>query len=342
MMIQEDCAKSCINISNLESLKNKHILITGGTGFVGTWIMEMLIYLNENFNFNVTIYLLSRNETPRKNHSEFEYIHFIKSDVKNVKELPNNINYVLHAAGTPDSREHVSNSIKTIDTFYKGTQNILDLVSRLPNLIKFIHFSSNKIYGSNYSTTPMDETNSTISGYNNQDVYSESKRISETLCKAYMSEFHLPIIIVRPFAFIGPFQSLDKPWAINNFIRDAILGGPIRILGNELTTKSYMYGSDLAYYILNILSEGKVGDTYNIGSSQPTTLFELATKIKNLINSEIEIKIKSSKDQYSKTSFDVPLTTKVENELNIKSFFEIEEALKRTILWNKLNNQKFG
>jgi dTDP-glucose 4,6-dehydratase len=341
-MIQEDCAKSCINISSLEKLKSSHILITGGTGFVGTWLTEMLIYLNENFNFNATIYLLSRNITPSKNYSEFKYVHFIKSDVKSVKELPSKINYVLHAAGTPDSREHVSNSIKTIDTFYKGTQNILDLASRLPNLVKIIHFSSNKIYGNNYSKVPMDENNTTIIGYNNQDVYSESKRMSETLCKAYMSELHLPIIIVRPFAFIGPFQSLDKPWAVNNFIRDAILGGPIRILGNELTTKSYMYGSDLAYFILNILTQGKVGEAYNIGSSAPTTLVELAIKIKNIINIDIEIKIRSSKDQYSKTSFDVPETSKVENELKIKSSFDIDEALKRTILWNKLKVKKIA
>jgi len=341
MMIQEDCAKSCVNISSLEKLKNSQILITGGTGFIGTWITEMIIYLNEKFNFNVTIYLLSRNETQIKNHSELKYVHYIKSDVKNVKELPSTINYILHAAGTPDSREHVSNSIKTIDTFYKGTQNILELASRLPSLYKIIHFSSNKIYGSNYSTTPMDETNTTIVGYNNQDVYSESKRISETLCKAYMSELHLPIIIVRPFAFIGPFQSLDKPWAINNFIRDGILGGPIRILGNEFTTKSYMYGSDLANCILNILSVGKIGEAYNIGSSTPVTLLELANKIKNLINNEIEIKIRSSKDTYSKTTFDVPMNTKAENELNVKHAFGIDDALKRTILWNKLNNQKF-
>ena len=341
-MIQEDCAKSCINISNLEKLKSSHILITGGTGFVGNWLTEMLIYLNENFNFNVTIYLLSRNVAQRINHSEFKYIHYIKSDVKNLKELPRTIEYILHAAGTPDSREHVSNSIKTIDTFYKGTQNILDLASRLPNLIKVIHFSSNKIYGTNYSRTPMHESNTTIVGNNNQDVYSESKRISETLCKAYISELHLPIIIVRPFAFIGPFQSLDKPWAINNFIRDAILGGPIRILGNELTAKSYMYGSDLAYFILNILTQGKVGEVYNLGSSDSTTLVELASKIKNIINSDIEIKIRSSKDQYSKTSFDVPDTSKVENELNIKSSFDIDEALKRTILWNKLKIKKLA
>lgn len=335
-MIQEDCAKSCINISNLEKLKSSHILITGGTGFVGTWLTEMIIYLNENFNFNLTVYLLSRNATQRSNYIKFKYINYIKSDVKNVKELPISIEYILHAAGTPDSREHVSNPIKTIETFYKGTQNILDLASRLPNLIKVIHFSSNKIYGTNYSTLLIDESNTTIVENNIQDVYSESKRISETICKAYMSELYLPIIIVRPFAFIGPFQSLDKPWAVNNFIRDAILGGPIRILGNELTTKSYMYGSDLAYFILNILVLGKVGETYNLGNSNPTNLFELATKIKNLINSEIEIKIKSSKDRYSRTSFDVPHTSKIENDLNIKSFFEIDEALKRTILWNKL------
>jgi dTDP-glucose 4,6-dehydratase len=339
-MIKEDCAKSCKDISRLENLKNSHILITGGTGFVGTWLTEMLIYLNEDFNFNITIYLLSRNGTLNKKYSQLKYLQHIQSDIKNVKELPSTINYVFHAAGTPDSREHVSNSLKTIDTFYKGTQNILDLASRLPYLVKIIHFSSNKIYGNNYSTVPMDETNNTIIGYNNQDVYSESKRMSETLCKAYMSELHLPIIIVRPFAFIGPFQSLDKPWAVNNFIRDAILGGPIRILGNELTTKSYMYGSDLANYLLNILAIGKVGEVYNVGSSQPTTLIELATKIKKIINSDIEIKIRSSKDQYSKTSFDVPQISKIENELNIKPVFDIEDALRRTILWNKLNSSK--
>ena len=61
-MIKEDCSKSCNNIQNIENLKDSHILITGGTGFVGTWLTEMLIYLNEGFNFNVTIYLLARNK----------------------------------------------------------------------------------------------------------------------------------------------------------------------------------------------------------------------------------------------------------------------------------------
>jgi nucleoside-diphosphate-sugar epimerase len=335
-MIKNDLEKSCINISNIDKLKNSNILITGGTGFIGKWLTEMFIYLNENFSFNTTIFLLSRNITKESNYNGISYIHYIKSDIKNIKELPTVLNYIIHAAGTPDSKEHVSNPLKTIETVIGGTQKILDLSSRLPNLIKFIHISSNKIYGNNFSTIPIDESNSTIIGYNNQDVYSESKRMSETICKSYISEFQLPITIVRPFAFIGPFQHLDKPWAINNFIRDAILGGPIKILGNEYSSKSYMYGSDLANYMLNILVFGKIGEAYNVGSSNPITLIDLATKIKTIIDSEIEIKVKSSKDIYSKTIFDVPDTTKIENELNIKEGFGIDEALRRTILWNKL------
>ena len=335
-MIKEDFEKSCTNTSNIDKLQNSNILITGGTGFIGKWLTEMLIYLNENFNFNITIYLLSRNIPKDSNYSRISYIHYIKSDIRNIKELPTVLNYIVHAAGTPDSKEHVSNPIKTIETIIGGTQKILDLSSRLPNLIKFIHISSNKIYGNNFSTIPIDESNSTIIGYNNQDVYSECKRMSETICKSYISEFHLPITIVRPFAFIGPFQHLDKPWAINNFIRDAILGGPIRILGNELSSKSYMYGSDLANYILSILVFGKIGEAYNVGSSNPITLIDLAKKIKNIINTEIEIKVKSSKDNYSKTIFDIPNVSKIENELNIKEGFGIDEALRRTILWNKM------
>lgn len=336
-MIKEDLEKSCTNILNIDKLKNSNILITGGTGFIGKWLTEMLIYLNENFNFNTTIYLLSRNIPKDSNYSGIRFIHYIKSDIRNIKELPSVLNYIIHAAGTPDSKEHVSNPIKTIETIIGGTQKILDLSSRLPNLIKFIHISSNKIYGNNFSTIPLYESNSTIIGYNSQDVYSECKRMSETICKSYISEFHLPITIVRPFAFIGPFQHLDKPWAINNFIRDAILGGPIRILGNELSSKSYMYGSDLANYMLNILVFGKIGEAYNVGSSNPITLIDLANKIKNIINTEIEIKVKSSKDNYSKTILDVPHTSKIGNELNIKEAFGIDEALKRTIMWNKQN-----
>jgi len=342
-MIRQDCLKSLTSsLGTLENLRDSHILITGGTGFIGKWLSEMLYILNEELHLNTHIYILARNEPNNFSYKENNNFHFIKSDIRNLKEIPKSINYIIHASGSPDSRDHISNPIKTLDTFYKGTQNILDQASRLPYLKKIIHLSSSKVYPNNYKMQPVSEENELSSVFQNNDIYAESKRISETICKAYISEFHLPIVITRPFAFMGPFQSLDKPWAINNFIRDAILGGPIRILGNQQTTKSYLYGSDLAAILLNLLILGESGEVYNIGNTSPIALIDLANKVKNSINSSIEITIKSSKNQYSNTLFDVPDCSKVEKTLGLNPVYSFDEALRRTIAWNIMNSQDNG
>lgn len=335
--IKEDCIKSCKDVDQLACLTNSCILITGGTGFAGRWILEMLNYLNKSYSFNIKIYLLARNEPSNFDIKDYKNVFFLKSDVKNLKEIPSEINYIIHAAGTPDSRFHVSNPIKTIEDNYKGTQNILNLATRLPNLKKFIHFSSNKVYGLNFIPSLISESKSTFENLDTNDGYSESKRISEAICKAYIAEMNLPIVLVRPFAFIGPFQSLEKPWAINSFIRDALLGGPIRIMGDEMTVKSYLYGSDLAAYIVNILSLGQVGEVYNLGSTEAITLIDLANKIKKIIGDGIGIKINSSKDIYSKHLYDVPSMSKLEIDIRLKSRITLDEALTRAILWNKMH-----
>lgn len=333
--IKEDCIKSCKGVDQLASLTNSSILITGGTGFAGRWILEMLNYLNVAYLFNIKIYLLARNEPSNFDIKDYNNVLFLKSDVKNLKEIPSEINYIIHAAGTPDSRFHVSNPIKTIEDNYKGTQNILNLASRLPNLKKFIHFSSNKVYGLNLKPYLISESRSTFENLDVHDVYSESKRISEAISKAYIAEMNLPIIIVRPFAFVGPFQSLEKPWAINSFIRDAILGGPIRILGNEMTVKSYLYGSDLAGYIVNILSLGQVGEVYNLGSTTPITLIDLAKKIRSIVGLSNNISVSSSKDIYNDHVYDVPMMSKVGAVTNYSPSFNLEDSLDRTINWNR-------
>lgn len=342
-MIKEDCRKSIkSSLLALEKLKNSHILITGGTGFVGTWLTEMIDLLNQEYGFGIQLYLLARNEPSHMGLKAKGSIQFIKSDVKNLKEIPSSINYIIHAAGSPDSREHVSSPIRTLDTFYKGTQNLLDQASRLPGLVKIVHISSNKVYANNFELQSVSESNGLASIAQNNDMYAEAKRISESICKAFVSEQHLPVVIARPFAFIGPFQLLDKPWAINNFIRDAMLGGPIRILGNEQTQKSYLYGSDLAAILLNLLVLGETGEVYNVGESSPIKLIDLANKIKESINSSIEVTVKSSKNQYGSTLFDVPNCSKIEKLIHFKPEFSFEEALRRTIAWNMINSQKNG
>lgn len=343
-IVFEDCKKSCTEIEYFSFLNNQSILITGGTGFVGKWIAEMVSYINENGNFNIRLYLLGRDilkfqeEVPHLATKSF--VTLVEQDVRYLHDIPNDVNYIIHAAGSPDNREHISNPLKTIETFYKGTQSVLDAASRLPELKKIIHLSSHQVYGNNIGEELMDENSfGTFEALNVSNCYAESKRIAETLCSYYKNNLRLPIVILRPFAFIGPYQDIEKPWAINSFIRDAILGGPIRILGNGLTERSYLYASDMAYSILRSLIAGKVGEIYNLGSNTPISLNELAAKIQSQSNVKMEILSRSSKENYLSISKLVPNTDKIIKDLNVREIFTIDEAINRTILWNQLNKK---
>lgn len=342
-IVFEDCKKSCVEIDSFSVLNNRSILITGGTGFVGKWIVEMISYINSFSSLNIKLYLLGRDITKFKEDvphlAQKTFVNFIEQDVRYLHELPADINYIINAAGSPDNREHVSEPLRTIETYYKGTQSLLDSASRIPDLKKIVHLSSHQVYGNNGTGLPLNENSfGSIEGLNIANCYAESKRISETICSYYKNNLSLPIVILRPFAFIGPYQDLEKPWAINGFIRDAILGGPIRILGNGLTERSYLYASDMAYCILKSLVDGEIGEIYNLGSNSPISLNDLAIKIQNHSPSDIEIVSRSSKENYLSVSKLFPNTDKINKEINFKEIFSIDEAIERTILWNLLAN----
>lgn len=340
-IVFEDCKASCLEIESFSILNNQSILVTGGTGFVGKWIAEMVSYINSASNLNIQLYLLGRDISKFKEEvphlADNSFVNFIEQDVRYLHDLPNNLNYIIHAAGSPDNREHVSDPLKTIETFYKGTQSLLDAASRIHDLKKIVHLSSHQVYGKNETEQLISENSfGPFEGLNISNCYAESKRIAETLCSYYKNSLSLPIVILRPFAFIGPYQDIEKPWAINSFIRDAILGGPIRILGNGLTERSYLYASDMAYCILKSLIDGKIGEIYNLGSSTPISLNELAFKIQTQIGSKMEILSRSSKDYFSISKL-VPNTDKIRKELHFNEVFAIDAAINRTILWNQLN-----
>ena len=343
-MIREDCIRSCTDYNALMPLKGQKILIAGGTGFIGKWICEMICLLNERYDFNVHLYILGRdkesfsNEVPHLVKKKF--ITMIEQDVRNLHELPTNVTYVIHGASSPDSRLHVSQPLRTLETIFRGTSLILDYCFRLTELKKVVYLSSNKVYGKITGNEPMSETmNGSLDPSKFPNIYAEAKRVAESLCATYRNQHRMPIVICRPFSLLGPYQHMDKPWAVNNFIRDAILGGPIKILGDGNVTRSYLYGSDTAYWLLSALVSGEVGEVYNLGSSESVTLNELAVKVKSILSTNIEISGKSSKDEYLNPIATIPDTKKIKTSLKVRENFSLTESLERTINWNKLNNK---
>ena len=320
-------------ITKISDLKNSEILVTGGTGFFGRWILEFVIYLNDKYNFNIKLYLLARKITLELNQilNTRSEVFFIQNDIRNIKELPENINYIIHAACTPDNIEHINNPIETMNIISLGTKQLLESILRLENVIKVINLSSGQVYGSNKFEKIKESDFGNLDCFSIKSIYPESKRFSETLCKAYETLYRLPIVQVRPFSFIGPFMSLEKPWAINNFIHDAIKFKNIKIIGNGKPIRSYMYPSDMVEWLFNILVNPKNTMAYNLGSEEGISLENLALSIRDILGNEIEIDILNMNDNNDVFLPNIELSKK---ELRVETKVNFKEALEKTIKWN--------
>lgn len=343
-LAREDCANILREQHEaLACLRGERILVTGGTGFLGTWIAEFVACLNDEHDFDLSLVLLSsRAQTFREKAPHLARrgeILLIERDVRDVVDISESVTRIVHAAASPDSRLHASDPLHTAQVIVQGTSAILEAAARLPRLNSVLNVSSGWVYGD--AATGQGGTDEedwgTLDPSGIRAVYAESKRMAETICAGYRNEHRLPIVTVRPFSFMGPYQALDKPWAINNFLRDALLGGPIRILGDPGTLRSYLYASDMTFWVLKALASGQPGKAYNIGSPAGVDLKSLAQTIAESTHEGIEVRLANvHKDARSGAKF-VPDVSRIQHELGVTMRVDLNEAIKRTLHWNKLS-----
>ena len=329
------------NEPNLRVLKNKTILITGGTGFMGSWVTGLIIYLNEKYSYNIKVYLLAREPNTHFTLSAYNFIHFIRHDVRNYFDIPQEVNYILHAAASPDTRFHASQPLKTIETIANGTTNVLQAASRLPDLNNIIHISSGLVYGKNEINSYQESSFGRFDCSQLNSAYTESKRLSETIAVCYKNQFRLPLCIIRPFTFIGAFQDIDKPWAFNSILREALLNQPLRILGDGEVKRGYMYGSDMAVWLMSALANAHSGSIYNMGSEEAISLKDLASSISSKLVHKPKIEIK----EYSllQNNFHwVADTSKIQKDLGVSQKMNIDKAIDRTIEFYSTFTKEFN
>jgi len=331
------------SVDQLELLKNQAFFISGASGFVGKWLVEVVNYLNENHGFNMALHCQSRTmvESAKKLPSLFEkkWISLKSGDIKDLNEIPSDVSYVIHLAGTPDNRNHASDPIRVMDDLFSGTNKILDAATRLDSIKNFVHFSSGHVYGPQpFANDCLDENS--FQGFNSASLtsaYAEGKRVSESLVQAYRSQCRMAVTILRPFAFIGPYQSIERPWAINNFIRDGLYSKPIRILGDEDTTRSYMYPSEMALWTLRASLQSTNGACFNLGSSDGMTLRSVAQTVDKSFNGVSGVTSNIPLNNNLKSKF-VPSVQKFEKTFETKLKILSNEAIRKAIEWYRLGD----
>jgi len=164
-------------------------------------------------------------------------------------------------------------------------------------------------------------------------AYCEAKRTAETLCSIYRSSFRLPISTIRPFTFTGPYQSLQNPWAINNFMNDIINGNDIRIHGDGGAKRSYLYGSDVAFWVLTSLVRGIDGGIYNLGGSRPITHNNLANLLREISPNMVNLRHNTlfTGDRQHDNLYPDMNHTMV--SLGVKESCSTEQSITKTLHW---------
>jgi nucleoside-diphosphate-sugar epimerase len=340
-IIQEDIEFVFRIVGNdLNRLQGKRVLITGGTGFIGTWLLETISWLNKNCNLPCKVYVPTRNpeafvrKAPQL--ASNPEIILLQGDIADFKYPDDDCNLIIHAAAPGDPRALIYDSLGVAETIVRGTRRVLELAIQ-KNVEDFLFISSGAVYGvqpSDLERIPEDHLGAP-DVTNIRSAYGEAKRYAEMLCTLYHQKHGLPIHIARPFTFIGPYQDLNAGFAITDFIRDGLQGGPLTIQGDGTVVRSYCYVADLTAMLWKVLFQSPIGRVYNVGSDESISILKLADKVSSFLDASVEIIVMSKPKIKYKPARYVPDMRRGISELGINNFTDIDKAIQRTLSWMK-------
>jgi len=321
-----------------QELRGQNLFITGGTGFFGCWLLESLCWANDQLNLGIKATVLSRSPeafAKKLPHiAKHTSITWLKGDVKDFQFPEGTFQYVIHAASEGDLQAIQKNPLLQFDTIVSGTRHVLDFAAS-HGTRKLLFTSSGAVYGkqpSDLLNIPEDY-NGAPDTMAIPSTYGEAKRSAEMMCRLFSEQYGFETKIARNFAFVGPYLPLDANFAIGNFIRDAIHGGPIVIKGDGTPYRSYLYAADLTVWLWTILTKGQNCRPYNVGSDQAISIRELAEKVREVVAPKVEIQVLQKAQPGVKAPRYVPSTERVQTELGVLPWTSFEESLKSTSNW---------
>lgn len=323
------------------SLTGARFFITGGTGFIGRWILESLHEANQRHGLGVSAVVLSRNpERLRRNFSHllsYPEVDFLRGDIRDFRLPTGDFTHVIHAA--TDASEYINKSDPKLmfDTILEGTRRVLSFAAER-SVHRFLFLSSGAVYGRQpWDVEYVDEDwIGSPTCTDPQSAYSEGKRAAEVLCAIYADQFQLQISIARIFALLGPNLDLTIHFAAGNFIRDAIEGRPVVVKGSGLPVRSYLYASDMTSWLWHLLIAAPSMRPYNVGSDESITILDLATRISRLLGVG-DLMVMNGTDNGWNLGRYVPRVSRIRSELGVAQTVSLDEAIIRTALWNGWN-----
>lgn len=319
-------------------VQGKHLFITGGTGFFGCWLLESLLWANDKLNLRAYATVLTRNpesfRAKARHLATHPAVQLHVGDVVDFAFPDGEYSLVINAATEASAQLARDDPLLMWRTIVAGTERTLEFAVRC-GAERYLLTSSGAVYGkqpAELTHIPEDYTG----GPDPTDpraAYAEGKRAAEQLCVLYAARHGIEVPIARGFAFVGPYLPLDRHFAVGNFIRDGLRGGPIVVSGDGTPYRSYLYAADLAIWLWTILLRGQSCRAYNVGSEADLTIAELAHAVAAASRQAVEVVIASAPRHGAPAERYVPSTERARKELGLREVVPLPEALARTIGW---------
>jgi UDP-glucuronate decarboxylase len=353
-VVEKDLDYICeMGAGELEKLEGSHVLITGGAGFLGYYLVQGIFHWNKRAGrapIRVSLYDSFIRDRPawldQLQAQVGPTLEVRKHDIRD--PMPSDapaFDYIVHAASIASPTYYRKHPLETMEANVNGLVRLLDHARNTQGkrLSGFLFFSTSEIYGDpSPDAIPTDETyRGFVSCTGPRACYDESKRYGETLCVTYASKYELPVRTARPFNNYGPGLKLGDGRVIPDFAQDVLAGRDIVMRSDGSPSRTFCYITDATVGYLKVLVRGRNGEAYNIGVERPeVTVGQLAEHIarisRELFGSGSKVIHQPSSESAYLTDNPqrrCPNIDKARRELEYKPTIELEDGLRRTLTW---------
>lgn len=319
---------------DLQRLLQAGVLVTGGSGFVGRWIISALIHAAEKMEIAPRVVSINRTTSDwQADYVANRQLTVVCADITNRITVREQFGYVFHCATPASALLNESSPSAMQRVIEAGAENVINRFAS--SATRVVNISSGAVYGVQPPGVPcldVDWLNDPRYVLPNS-AYHRSKVAAEERFNAAKDNSGLDVVHARLFAFLAPFLPLDRHFAAGNFLRDVLSNRPIVITGDARTVRTYMYGTDLAVWLAAVAVRGSSGGAYNIGSPHETTIEELATKTLKISGSTAGVSQLGKPDLRQSAHRYVPCTARTERALGVRLEVPLDEAIERTLCW---------